>query len=223
MVQGARETLSQLKARGHDLIIVTARRDDQREMTRQWLDANLHGLFDQLYFTGEFTKKESQNDDEQVHVDEEGVPTKGDKTNLSKADIIDRIEARILIDDSIENAFACAGHTRKHGAHKGTPIPTLLFSPFPPTPTIPVWHYPWNVELSGSQPLDQLDYEERKRRGLSTGETRQPSQLPHAIQRVSGWNDALHKIEDLEKRSRSSVASLEGGHVDHAQPVQVQA
>lgn len=203
------------------MTIVTARSDNQRNMTRKWLDTYLGGMFNQLYFTGQFT---ADGDIEAEGTDPKGVPTQGDKTHLSKADIIDQIGAELLIDDSIENAFACAGHIRTTGVLAGKPIHTLLFSPMQPNERVPVWHYPWNVELSKlDSEDDQLPYDERRKRGLKTGESRTPTLLPPTIERVTGWEDVLRRIEQMDTHTHPTAASIEGRDELHAQSIGVQA
>ncbi|TIB70616.1 hypothetical protein E3Q22_04112 [Wallemia mellicola] len=221
LVTGAKEALLKLKSAGHDLIIVTARNDNQREMTRNWLDHHLEGLFDKLYFTGQFTR---DGDLEAENEDNEGIPTKNDQTHLSKADIIDRIGAHLLVDDSIENAFGCANHVRKNGVLAGKPIRTLLLSPIPPSDGIPIWHYPWNVELSKQDTEeDALSYDERKKRGLPTGESRQPTNLPSTIKRVTSWEDIIRKIDEYDTHLHSNAATIEASERAHPHSIQVQA
>lgn len=205
-VEGAKEGLKILKDLGFELVIVTARNENQRTMTKKWLDHHFDGLFDKLYFTGQFTS----NGD--LEADNEGVPIKKDDrslTHLTKADIIDKIDAKLLVDDSIENAFNCASHKRQCGSLKGKPIHTLLFSPFPPDDKIPIWHYPWNVEISKQESEDDyLSYSQRIDKGLSTGENRKPTELLPDIERVKSWNHIVERIIEIDSYSHSSQPSI---------------
>ncbi|TIB10529.1 hypothetical protein E3P89_02780 [Wallemia ichthyophaga] len=237
-VAGVKEALLALQAQGHDLVIVTARSRSQRAMTTEWLSLHLGGLFDELYFVGQFeeekgehygeTKEEHGGDGEtqEKAQDQTQDTLKHTSKHPSKADIIDGIDAEVLIDDSLENALECARHTRTRGvlARTQTPIRTLLFSPLPPTQNIPIYHYPWNVEVSRvDNQLDRLSYAERRARGLKTGESREPTQLPQFVERVEGWKGVTRWFAHANANTHANVDAHTHPPTHTQQPIKVEA
>lgn len=51
VVRGAKEALLTLKGR-YEIVIVTARSEETRELTESWIQKNLPGIADRTYFTG---------------------------------------------------------------------------------------------------------------------------------------------------------------------------
>ena len=75
----------------YTLIAVTARSDYLQAQTQSWLDTNFPGTFSAVYYTPDF----------------DVAPV------LSKADICDKEGAAVMIEDSYNNAVACATNGRK--------------------------------------------------------------------------------------------------------------
>ncbi|KAJ7596733.1 hypothetical protein C8J56DRAFT_771367 [Mycena floridula] len=96
-VPGAREGIETLRELGYRLIIVTARSPDTRENSWNWVERHFPGAFESIVCTGQF-KEDLKND---AHTHE--VVTK-----LTKAQVCADLKARLLIDDSAENAIQCA-------------------------------------------------------------------------------------------------------------------
>ncbi|KAM6498390.1 hypothetical protein JOM56_006338 [Amanita muscaria] len=117
LVPGAKEGLQALKDMGYRLIIVTARDKLVAVKSRVWVEKYFPGLIDSLICTGQFTRGEKEGHE---------IATK-----LSKAQVCADIKARLLIDDSAENALQCATSSAA--------VPVLLFG-----------NYEWNKRLSNS-------------------------------------------------------------------------
>ncbi|MGM5484388.1 MAG: 5' nucleotidase, NT5C type [Nanobdellota archaeon] len=83
---GAVESLKEL-SRKHELIIVTARQEKNKEKTYNWIDKHLPGVFDKIVFTNRF------NDDE-----------------LRKVDVCTDHGASLIIEDNYDNARECLPH-----------------------------------------------------------------------------------------------------------------
>lgn len=92
-------------------------------------DTKFEGLFDSVICTGQF--KDAHKTGHEV------------VTKLSKAQVCADLGAKLLIDDSAENALQCA--TSKH------PTPVLLFG-----------DYQWNKRISGSgDAKDEMAFDRR--------------------------------------------------------------
>jgi hypothetical protein len=100
--------------------------------------------------------------------------------------IAHQIGAFLLIDDSIENALDCA-------THHPTPLPVLLFGP-----------YPWNRHVTKEDsPEDVVAHNERIARGIDTDEGEALAgklmwsgedvgqALPTAVHRVRDWSEVV--------------------------------
>lgn len=103
--------------------------------------------------------------------------------------IAHQIGARLLIDDSIENALDCATAS--------PPVPVLLFGA-----------YPWNRFASSQDtPEDMLAHDERIRRGIDTERAERLGEqlrwtgedigqaLPLEIKRVRDWNEVVEFVK----------------------------
>lgn len=104
-----------------------------------------------------------------------------------------RIGARLLIDDSVENALACAGAT--------PPVSVLLFG-----------DYQWNKrESKVDSPEDHMSYEVRlKAEGgqESWKEDLVDGKLPSSVNRVKNWKEVVSWAkENLARTSEPSLPS----------------
>ena len=59
----AKEVLIALKKLGHEVSIITSRDTEIEEMTRNWLSKNFPGMFDEIIFTKQFSRKGIYNND----------------------------------------------------------------------------------------------------------------------------------------------------------------
>ncbi|KIK07409.1 hypothetical protein K443DRAFT_129090 [Laccaria amethystina LaAM-08-1] len=121
-VPGAKEGVQTLRELGYRLIIVTARAEDHADESWKWVDQHFPGIFDSIICTGQF--KDAHKTGHEV------------VTRLSKAQVCEDLKAKVLIDDSAENALQCVTEI------KATPV--LLFG-----------DYEWNQRLS--RPGDARD------------------------------------------------------------------
>ncbi|TFK36813.1 hypothetical protein BDQ12DRAFT_685924 [Crucibulum laeve] len=128
-VPGAREGVQTLRDMGYRLIIVTARAEDHADESWQWVNKHFPGIFDSVICTGQFK--------DAIKTGHEIV------TKLSKAQVCNDLGAKLLIDDSAENAIQVVTATK--------PTPVLLFG-----------NYPWNQRISGSQDArDEMSFDIR--------------------------------------------------------------
>ncbi|KZP32280.1 hypothetical protein FIBSPDRAFT_1036915 [Athelia psychrophila] len=113
-VPGAREGIQALRDLGYRLIIVTARLKAIRDASWDWIEENFPGLFDSIICTGQFEDASALKEGHELI------------TKLTKQDVCLSIGAKLLIDDSLENALHCASHS----SAAGPPTPVLLFGAY---------------------------------------------------------------------------------------------
>ncbi|KAJ3835417.1 hypothetical protein F5878DRAFT_628007 [Lentinula raphanica] len=132
-VPGAREGVQDLRDMGYKLIVVTARGSDVKEESWDWVNKWFPGLFDSVICTGQF--KDAVKDGHEI------------VTKLSKAQVCADLKARLLIDDSSENALQVA---------------TSSSPDTPPTPVLLFGNYEWNKRFSShSDAVDTMVFETR--------------------------------------------------------------
>ncbi|KAJ3890663.1 hypothetical protein GG344DRAFT_66090 [Lentinula edodes] len=134
-VTGAREGVKALHDMGFKLIVVTARSSDVKEESWDWINQWFpgEGLFDSVICTGQF--KDATKDGHEI------------VTKLSKAQVCADLKARLLIDDSSENALQ---------------VSTSSSAATPPTPVLLFGHYEWNKRLSlHSDAVDAMAFNTR--------------------------------------------------------------
>ncbi|KAJ3864141.1 hypothetical protein EV359DRAFT_64264 [Lentinula novae-zelandiae] len=125
-VSGAREGVKALHDMGFKLIVVTARSSDVQEESWDWINQ---------WFPGEGQFKDATKDGHEI------------VTKLSKAQVCADLKARLLIDDSSENALQ---------------VSTSSSAATPPTPVLLFGHYEWNKRLSlHSDAVDTMAFETR--------------------------------------------------------------
>jgi len=104
-VPGAKEGLERLISKGYSISVVTARGDNQREATEEYLAKWFPGLIDKIHFTGEFVGDKHGN---------------SDKT--TKYEVCQSISAVALIDDNLNHVVSCSAGR--------PPVPTVLFGEY---------------------------------------------------------------------------------------------
>ncbi|TXT15585.1 hypothetical protein VHUM_00088 [Vanrija humicola] len=186
-IPGAKEGLQALKDLGYTLIIITARSEVQREGTEQWIAEHLPDLFDEIHFTGAFnhlipaTKAEHEG-----HAAHRTVVS---HKKRSKHEVMRQTGAKLLIDDSSENALAAAA--------ADPPERVLLFG-----------GWPWNVAIvppdgeGAAHPDDKKLYVElaAEEGGLAAAAERRAVRirrawLPKGVERVANWNDVVEWVK----------------------------
>jgi hypothetical protein len=116
-------------------------------------------------------------------------------TQLSKAEVCIDIGAKLLIDDSLENALACAYHISLDGVTK--PPPVLLFG-----------SYEWNKRLSlASDECNDMVYEVRLQReggkfleeDVKRGDEILEQANTHlSVRRARDWGEVVRYITELK-------------------------
>ncbi|WWC70412.1 uncharacterized protein I206_104363 [Kwoniella pini CBS 10737] len=198
-VPGAKENLHRLKDLGYNLIIITARSENQRAGTEDWIAKYLPDIFDEIHFTGAFQHLEPTKEEKEGHVARKAVVSHHKR---SKAEIIHSTSSLFLIDDSSENAFDVANSKYPH---EGS-IKVLLFG-----------NYPWNAIIHGDpsdieSPLEKMTYFEKlKNNKLEEYENIRKHKieknwLPPGVERVSNWENVFEWVESFDnKRSDSQL------------------
>lgn len=103
-IEGALEGLQTLRELGFRFVVITARQAREMDRSWKWIEKNYPGVFETMICTGQ--SQETLSDNEVL-------------TKLSKADVCRKLKAKVMIDDSLENALKCATAT--------PPVPILLF------------------------------------------------------------------------------------------------
>ncbi|KAK0245878.1 hypothetical protein EDD85DRAFT_802419 [Armillaria nabsnona] len=166
-VPGAREGTLFLKEMGFKLIIVTARAPDTADQSWIWVNKHFPGVFDSIICTGQF---------KDVHKTGHEIVTK-----LSKAQVCADLNARILIDDSSENALQCA---------TAIPVATrvLLFG-----------DYEWNKRISGAgDGSDDMSFDIRlKSHGGKEFWKEETVEVPEGapLERVKDWSEVVRWVK----------------------------
>lgn len=91
-MEGAKEVLEKIK-KNNELFVITARRDNIRKETEEWINKYFPNIFSKIYFTDEFSHASTKS--------------------TTKKIICDNLDIDIFIEDNINYAFECAGPNRK--------------------------------------------------------------------------------------------------------------
>jgi uncharacterized HAD superfamily protein len=91
-MEGAKEVLEKLK-KNNELFVITARRDNIRKETEEWVNKYYPNIFSKIYFTDEFSNASTKS--------------------TTKKKICDSLDIDIFIEDNIKYALECAGPKRK--------------------------------------------------------------------------------------------------------------
>lgn len=168
-----------MKAAGHDLIIITARMASEAERTRNWVE-DVFGIdvFSEIYFTSAFESRSAARPDGQDEkAAAEGPESVASRHRLQymsipkpKSEICKLVDAKLLIDDSIENAYE---------VNSNAGIPVCLYG-----------DWAWNKKAMHEKVAnDPRSYQQR----LDSGdvEDEQDAKLPEGIIRCIKWSDAV--------------------------------
>ncbi|KZT06302.1 uncharacterized protein LAESUDRAFT_726129 [Laetiporus sulphureus 93-53] len=165
-IEGAHEGLQALKDMGFNLVVVTARQVRELERTENWIATHYHGIFDTIICTG--MSQETLKDQQAM------------MAKLSKADVCKKLGAKLMIDDSLENALKCIDHQ--------PPVPTLLFG-----------DYQWNkrqaqyVDIRFEVSFDERHRLEGGREWWKDDEVEIPESAP--LKRVNHWKEVVSWVE----------------------------
>lgn len=172
-----------LKAAGHDLIIITARMASEAERTRNWIEDTFGiDVFTEIYFTSAFESRAAAapNGQDKESGDPESVASRHRLQYMSipkpKSEICKLVNAKLLIDDSIENAYEVNSHAG---------IPVCLYG-----------DWAWNKkEMHEDAAISPKSYQQR----LECGEVedQKDAQLPEGIIRCVRWADAVETASRL--------------------------
>ncbi|OCF60381.1 hypothetical protein L486_00014 [Kwoniella mangroviensis CBS 10435] len=188
-VEGAKEGLRRLKDLGYNLIIITARSENQRTGTEDWIAEYLPDIFDEIHFTGAFQHLEPTREEKEGHVARKAVVSHHKR---SKAEIIHNTSSLFLIDDSSENAYDVSTSTYPHEG----PTKVLLFG-----------DYPWNAIVHDplkKSPIEGMTYHEKQEKGLldeyeDLREQRiKDGWLPPGVERVGNWGKVIEWVESFD-------------------------
>lgn len=89
-IEGAREVLEKLK-KNNELFVITARNDETRKISGEWVEKNFPGIFSGIYFTNQFANK----------------------AITTKHKVCDNLNIDIFIDDNFKYASDCVKPNRK--------------------------------------------------------------------------------------------------------------
>jgi len=184
-IEGAVESIMKLKAMNYNFSILTSRDAELRDKTLRWLARWFPAdVFDKVYFAEDLANSMNEN---------------GDKTTWTwptKADLCRKLNASLLIDDSIENALACVHSSGSNDT------PVLLFGA-----------YDWGKrESTTNAPDDRLSFEEKqiqqKINGWRLDWWEEDSvSLPDGIWRVDNWGEVISWFEGIGKEVLGKVDS----------------
>lgn len=189
-IDGAQEGTTALRRLGYRLVIVTARNEHLRDASWEWTQQHFPGCFQDLICTGQFAVQQRPDGVDQAN----GIPKK-----ITKADVCIRIGAKLLIDDSLENAVAFAEH-----------VPTTEDTVVPPV--LLFGNYQWNKRLSFPEDeRDDMTYARRvELRNGDTSFLAEDAQLcedalarvnerrQNFVQRAKNWKEVVRYVEALE-------------------------
>lgn len=131
-ISDALDGVRKLKEMGFKLVVITARPSHERERSLYWVDRHFPGIFETVICTGQSQESTFADGHEIV-------------TRLTKADVCKEINAKVLIDDSAENAFKTSASPHA--------ITVLLFG-----------RYNWNRRVAKiKSEAEELSHEEKNK------------------------------------------------------------
>lgn len=182
VIQEAVASTKKLKEMGHTLVIITARMASEAIRTRDWIEATFPDTFSELYFTSAFeSRAASDPTGPDVAAANVGPESDTDRDRLPyksipkpKSDICQLVGAKLLVDDSIENAY---------NVYENTDIPVALYG-----------DWQWNKKtLDKAAAASPKSYAQR----LADGEEERTddAELPERIYRTMQWSDVVELVE----------------------------
>ncbi|XP_006454613.1 hypothetical protein AGABI2DRAFT_182583 [Agaricus bisporus var. bisporus H97] len=168
-VPGALKGLQTLRDMGFRLIIVTARQEDKADESWKWVTKHFPGIFENIICTGQF--KDTHKSGHEV------------VTKLNKPQICKELGAKLLIDDSVENALQCVNASE--------PVPVLLFG-----------DYEWNRRVSSADDMTfDIRLEACDGREFWREET-VPIPKGAALWRVRDWKEVVQWVHQAQAEGR---------------------
>ncbi|KAH7927388.1 hypothetical protein BV22DRAFT_1031872 [Leucogyrophana mollusca] len=188
---------------GYRLIIVTARGKDVHAKSWAWVQQWFPRCFDTMICTGQFANS-GKKDSNVVNGIVSAQESHEVSTKLSKAQVCIDIGAKLLVDDSLENALACA---------KYVPGPDDVGST-PPPPVLLFGSYEWNHRFSeAADERDDMMYE--KRSELEGGQKflevdvkraeevlQQVNKERTRVTRVKDWSEVVRWVTNAKKEGK---------------------
>lgn len=172
-----------LRDMGHTLIIITARMASEAERTRDWVQRLFPDTFSEIYFTSAFESRAAAATDGQDTDAAKAAPESVTGVKLlpfknipkPKSEICKLIGAKMLVDDSLENAY---------DVHDNAGLPILLFGD---------WN--WNKKtLHLDAAASPKSYAQRIRDGEKEDTT--DVVLPKGIVRTIRWSDVVEHVKE---------------------------
>lgn len=185
-IEGALEGVAALCRLGYRLVIVTARNEQVRDSSWEWTQRHFPGCFEEIICTGQFAVQQGLDGGRN-----NTIPKK-----VTKAEVCIRIGAKLLIDDSLENAVDCAEYVPP--SEDSVAPPVLLFGDYQ-------WHrrissrederddmtYARRVELrNGDTSFLEEDIREGEKALARVNEKRQ-----NCVQRMKDWKEVVRYVE----------------------------
>lgn len=179
----ATDALKYFKELGYILVVVTARRPEKAQSSRRFLLKHFPSIFNAIYFC-----KDTESDEVRKALPEptqqELFGEKGQDDESvqifwhpgAKSEVCKDINAKFLIDDSIENAFEVI----EHGP---TTIEVALFGPY-------LWNHRW-TDMKKHEFKD-LDYAQSMKRGFVDDTSYMD--LPDQVARCVNWPEVQSYI-----------------------------
>ncbi|KAL4068306.1 hypothetical protein V8B97DRAFT_1918793 [Scleroderma yunnanense] len=149
-VPGAKEGVETLRQLGYRLVIVTARNKNVEHASWEWAKRHFGDAFECIICTGQFASaQQAVVDGVYKNLNPNGEHSLATKS--SKAQVCIDIGAKLLIDDSVENAMACVTYEAPPGV-EDVPPKVLLFG-----------EYEWGKRLSrrSTDERDEMTYANR--------------------------------------------------------------
>ncbi|EJD55321.1 hypothetical protein AURDEDRAFT_78358 [Auricularia subglabra TFB-10046 SS5] len=159
-VRDALQGVGALRALGVRLTIVTARDRDHHPQTAAWVNEHFPGCFEGIHYTGEIKSLRDKWGKTTAH-------------KVDKAELCRSLGASLLVDDSADNALACAT--------AAPPVRTLLFG-----------DYVWGRRLSPvASELDKMSFAARRTVDPSNWWENEVLRLPEGVHRVRDWAETV--------------------------------
>lgn len=182
-VPGAKDGVEALRQLGYRLVIVTARNKNVEHVSWQWVKRHFGDAFEYIICTGQFGVYKDFHANKEHEI----------ATKSSKAEVCIDIGAKLLIDDSVENAMACVEYVTPSGA-QGVPPSVLLFG-----------SYEWNKRLSrrSTDERDEMAYANRVEaeggnqfleRDVMLCEQQVAAADSKLVNRVKDWSEAVKYV-----------------------------
>lgn len=187
-VDGAPEGIKKLRELGFRLVVVTARQVREMHRGKKWLETHFPGMFDGMICTGQSQETLAEPHEALTKLSKAGVSqiSTNDACDGEWADcwmyqVCHKLGAKLLIDDSIENALKCL--------HADPPVPVLLFG-----------DREWNKRESKYENINtELSFEQRlEKEGGREFWKEENVEIPEGapLTRVNDWVELVAWVEE---------------------------